>query len=326
MNVASQSQPISLAIERPTVIETNRLKKVYRAGFWMNQKIVTLQDCNLQVFQGETFGLLGQNGAGKTTLLKTLLGIIRPSGGSGTLLGKPLGDRTVKQQVGYLPENPYFYDYLTGWEFLEYAANLFQISPDLRRKRIPELLDLVGLAQSSARKKQLRQYSKGMLQRIGMAQALINDPEVVFLDEPMSGLDPLGRYQIREIIVSLKSQGKTIFFNSHVLSDVEKICDRVAILARGELLCVGSLQELLGTADLYQVRVRGGNPDILRQWLPDVEPIEGYWQGHLRGDPQDFLASLDLMDAQLVGMNLARPSLEEFFVQQLRKRGIYTSQ
>jgi ABC-2 type transport system ATP-binding protein len=237
-----------------------------------------------------------------------------------------LGDRTVKQQVGYLPENPYFYDYLTGWEFLEYAANLFQISPDLRRKRIPELLDLVGLAQSSARKKQLRQYSKGMLQRIGMAQALINDPEVVFLDEPMSGLDPLGRYQIREIIVSLKSQGKTIFFNSHVLSDVEKICDRVAILARGELLCVGSLKELLGTADLYQVRVSGGNPDILRQWLPDVEPIEGYWQGHLRGDPQDFLASLDLMDAQLVSMNLARPSLEEFFVQQLRKRGIYTSQ
>lgn len=326
MNVASQSQPTSLAVERPTVIETNRLKKVYRAGFWMNQKIVTLQDCNLQVFRGETFGLLGQNGAGKTTLLKTLLGIIRPSSGSGTLLGKPLGDRTVKQQVGYLPENPYFYDYLTGWEFLEYAANLFQIPAALYRKRIPELLDLVGLAQSSARKKQLRQYSKGMLQRIGMAQALINDPEVVFLDEPMSGLDPLGRYQIREIIVSLKSQGKTIFFNSHVLSDVEKICDRVAILARGELLCVGSLQELLGRADLYQVRVQGGNPDILRQWLPDVEPVEGYWQGHLRGDPQDFLASLGLMDAQLVGMNLARPSLEEFFVQQLRKRGIYTSQ
>ena len=182
------------------------------------------------------------------------------------------------------------------------------------------------MAQSAARKKQLRQYSKGMLQRIGMAQALINDPDVVFLDEPMSGLDPLGRYQIREIIQSLKAQGKTIFFNSHVLSDVEKICDRVAILARGELLCNGSLHDLLGTADFYQVRVRGGNPEILRRWIPDIEFSDTYWQGHLKGDPQDFIASLELMGAQLLGMNLARISLEEFFVQQLRQRGIYTSQ
>jgi ABC-2 type transport system ATP-binding protein len=320
----AESAPTEM--DRPAVVETIALKKVYRTGFWLNQKVVTLQDCTLQVFRGETFGLLGQNGAGKTTLLKTLLGIIRPTSGTGQLLSKPLGDRSTKQRVGYLPENAYFYDYLTGWEFLEYAANLFQIPRSVQRQRIPELLDLVGLAQSSARKKQLRQYSKGMLQRIGMAQALINDPEVVFLDEPMSGLDPLGRYQIREIILSLKAQGKTVFFNSHVLSDVEKICDRVAILARGEILSIGSLQELLGTADLYQVRVRGGNPDILRQWLPDLEPIEGDWLGHLRGDPQDFLASLKLMQAHLISMNLARPSLEEFFVQQLRKRGIYTSQ
>jgi ABC-2 type transport system ATP-binding protein len=323
---AESAESAPTEMDRPAVVETIALKKVYRTGFWLNQKVVTLQDCTLQVFRGETFGLLGQNGAGKTTLLKTLLGIIRPTSGTGQLLGKPLGDRSTKQRVGYLPENAYFYDYLTGWEFLEYAANLFQIPRSVQRQRIPELLDLVGLAQSSARKKQLRQYSKGMLQRIGMAQALINDPEVVFLDEPMSGLDPLGRYQIREIILSLKAQGKTVFFNSHVLSDVEKICDRVAILARGEILSIGSLQELLGTADLYQVRVRGGNPDILRQWLPDLEPIEGDWLGHLRGDPQDFLASLKLMQAHLISMNLARPSLEEFFVQQLRKRGIYTSQ
>ncbi|MEP0910943.1 ABC transporter ATP-binding protein [Leptolyngbya sp. FACHB-711] len=313
-------------MDRSAVVETIALRKVYRTGFWLNQKVVTLQDCSLQVFRGETFGLLGQNGAGKTTLLKTLLGIIRPTSGTGQLLGKPLGDRSAKQRVGYLPENAYFYDYLTGWEFLEYAAGLFRIPKSVQRQRIPQLLDLVGLAQSSARKKQLRHYSKGMLQRVGMAQALINDPEVVFLDEPMSGLDPLGRYQIREIILSLKSQGKTIFFNSHILSDVEKICDRVAILARGELLCIGSLQELLGNADLYQVRVRDGNPEILRQWLPDVELVEGNWLGHLRGDPQDFLASLKLMQADLISMNLARPSLEEFFVQQLRKRGIYTSQ
>lgn len=292
----------------------------------MNQKIVPLKDCSLRVFQGETFGLLGPNGAGKTTLLKTLLGIIRPTSGSGSLLGQPLGDRSVKQRVGFLPENAYFYNYLTGWEFLQYAAGLFQIPAKVQQQRIPELLELVGLAQSAARKKQLRQYSKGMLQRVGMAQALINDPEVVFLDEPMSGLDPMGRYQIREIILSLKAQGKTIFFNSHVLSDVEIICDRVAILAQGELICVGSLKELLGTADIYHAKVRNGNPQVLQQWLPDLEFQDGCWHGHLQGEPQDFLASLRLMDAELIGLNLARPSLEDFFVGQLRQRGILTSQ
>lgn len=311
---------------RPTVVQTADLRKVYRIGFWMNQKVVPLKHCSLQVFQGETFGLLGPNGAGKTTLLKTLLGIVRPTSGRGSLLGKPLGDRAVKQRVGYLPENPYFYDYLTGWEFLQYAAGLFQIPPAVQRQRIPELLELVGLAQSAARKKHLRQYSKGMLQRIGMAQALINDPDVVFLDEPMSGLDPMGRYQIREIILSLKAQGKTIFFNSHVLSDVELICDRVAVLAQGELICMGTLNELLGTTDVYHVKVRGGSAEVLQQWLPDLEAQDGLWQGHLKGHPQDFLASLRLMNAELVGMNLARPSLEDFFVQQLRQRGIHASE
>jgi len=326
MNATTSSPAVPLTRDRPTVVETYELRKVYRTGFWMNQKMVSLQGCTLQVFQGETFGLLGPNGAGKTTLLKSLLGITRPTSGKGLLLGRALGDRSVKQRVGYLPENAYFYDYLTGWEFLQYAAGLFQIPGSIQKKRIPELLELVGLEQSAARKKQLRQYSKGMLQRIGMAQALINDPEVVFLDEPMSGLDPLGRYQIREIILSLKAQGKTIFFNSHVLSDVEKICDRVAILARGELLCIGSLQELLGNADLYQVKIKGGKPDVLRQWIPDLEFQENHWQGHLKGNPQDFIASLDLMGAQLISMNLSRPSLEDFFVQQLRQRNIYTSQ
>jgi ABC-2 type transport system ATP-binding protein len=326
MNAILPSPALPVTNDRPTVVETYELRKVYRTGFWMNQKMVSLQGCTLKIFQGETFGLLGPNGAGKTTLLKSLLGITRPTSGKGLLLGQGLGDRTVKQRVGYLPENAYFYDYLTGWEFLQYIAGLFQIPTSIQKRRIPELLELVGLEQSAARKKQLRQYSKGMLQRIGMAQALINDPEVVFLDEPMSGLDPLGRYQIREIILSLKAQGKTIFFNSHVLSDVEKICDRVAILARGELLCIGSLQDLLGNADLYQVKIKGGKPDVLRQWIPDLEFQENHWQGHLKGNSQDFISSLDLMGAQLISMNLARPSLEDFFVQQLRQRGIYTSQ
>jgi ABC-2 type transport system ATP-binding protein len=326
MNAIIPAPNAPVTNDRPTVVETYELRKVYRTGFWMNQKNVSLQGCTLQVFKGETFGLLGPNGAGKTTLLKSLLGIARPTSGRGLLLGHTLGDRTVKQRVGYLPENAYFYDYLTGWEFLQYAAGLFQIPAAIQKQRIPALLELVGLEQSAARKKQLRQYSKGMLQRIGMAQALINDPEVVFLDEPMSGLDPLGRYQIREIILSLKAQGKTIFFNSHVLSDVEKICDRVAILARGELLCIGSLQELLGDAELYQVKIKGGKPDVLRQWMPDLDFHENHWQGHLKGNPKDFIGSLELIGAQMIGMNLARPSLEDFFIQQLRERGIYTSQ
>ena len=309
----------------PALVVEN-LRKTYRTGFWLNRKVESLKGVSLSAQQGETFGLLGPNGAGKTTLLKSILGIVRPSGGTGTILGRPLGDRAVRQRVGYLPENPYFYEYLTGWEILEFSASLFQIPLKDARKRIVELLDWVGLSQTAARKKQLRQYSKGMLQRVGLAQALINNPDVVFLDEPMSGLDPLGRYQIREIILSLKAQGKTIFFNSHVLSDVEKVCDRLAILARGELLCIGTIDELLGKAEHYQVRGQGGNPEILGQWLDTLVFEEQYWQGMLKGEPQEFLGSLRLMGGQLLSLNLYRPSLEQFFVEELRQRNIQPSE
>ncbi|MDE5103700.1 MAG: ABC transporter ATP-binding protein, partial [Trichodesmium sp. St19_bin2] len=286
----------------------------------------SLKNCNLTVYQGETFGLLGQNGAGKTTLLKTLLGIVRPTSGSGFLLGQPIGDRSVKEKIGYLPENPYFYDYLTGWEFLQFVAGLFKISKSIQKQRISELLDLVGLSRSTAIRKQLRQYSKGMLQRVGMAQALINDPELVFLDEPMSGLDPMGRYQIREIIVSLNKLGKTIFFNSHVLSDVEKICDRIAILAEGELICIRTMEEILSTDEsCCYVKGRNGNFEILKQWIPDLEFENNFWHGHLQGDPQEFLVSLGLMKATLITMNIERFSLEEYFMQQLRERGIFST-
>ena len=322
MNSAAASQDVAIAGEGQPVVQTYELGKTYRTGFWLNQKIESLKQCTLRVYRGETFGLLGPNGAGKTTLLKTLLGIVRPTAGRGMLLGEALGDRSVKQRVGYLPENAYYYDFLTGWELLQFTAGLFQIPPSVQRQRIPQLLDLVGLAQSAAKKKQLRQYSKGMVQRIWMAQALINDPDVVFLDEPMSGLDPMGRYQIREIILSLKGQGKTIFFNSHILSDVEKICDRIAILAQGELLTIGSLDELLGTTNTYHVKGKGGNIDILKKWLQDLEIENDYWQGILQAEPQDFLNLLPQMDAKIIGLNLARPSLEEFFIQQLHQRGI----
>jgi len=184
----------------------------------------------------------------------------------------------------------------------------------------------VGLDQKTAKKKQLRQYSKGMLQRVGMAQALINDPELVFLDEPMSGLDPLGRYQVREIILSLKEQGKTIFFNSHILTDVEQICDRIAILARGELLCVGSLEEILGRADVYQVIIKGGEAEQLKQWITGLTLVEGLWHGQVNGDPQALIDHLPTLDAQLISVNLARASLEEYFIRQLKERGITSSQ
>ncbi|NJL92051.1 MAG: ABC transporter ATP-binding protein [Coleofasciculaceae cyanobacterium SM2_1_6] len=312
-------------LESVPAIQIQQLQKVYRTGFWLNQTIESLKSCTLTVYRGETFGLLGQNGAGKTTLLKTLLGIVRPSGGTGKLLGEPLGRQQVKQRLGYLPENAYFYDYLTGWEFLEYAAGLFEIPYSVQRRRIPELLELVGLEIATAKKKQLRQYSKGMLQRVGMAQVLINDPELIFLDEPMSGLDPLGRYQLREIILSLKAAGKTIFFNSHVLSEVEQICDRIGILDRGELICEGALADLLGDIDTYQVRGRDGNLEVLRRWVPDLSFDEEQWFGHLQGEPQEFLGSLRLMGAKLIQINLARPTLEEFFVQQLQRRGIHPS-
>ncbi|MCC5648765.1 ABC transporter ATP-binding protein [Nostoc sp. XA013] len=303
------------------VVLTSELRKVYRTGFWLNQKVVSLKNCSLTVYKGETFGLLGPNGAGKTTLLKLLLGIIRPSSGRGLLLGKPIGDRSVKQHIGYLPENPYLYDYLTGWEFLQLAAGLFQIPQSVQRQRIPQLLELVGLSQADARKKLLRRYSKGMLQRVGMAQALINEPDLVFLDEPMSGLDPVGRYQMREIILALKAAGKTIFFNSHVLSEVEQICDRIAILAQGELICSGSLSELLGKNNTYHVKGQGGDWEILKKWIPTLkfEP-DGSWQGTLQDDYYDFLASLRLMEGKIIAMNLSRYSLEEFFIQQIQRK------
>ncbi len=307
------------------VVQTWNLGKTYRTGFWLNQKIESLKNCSLTIYRGETFGLLGPNGAGKTTLLKTLLGITRPTTGKAVILGKPIGDRTVKQQIGYLPENAYLYDFLTAWEFLEFIAGLFQISKRKQRQRIAELLDLVGLAQSTARQKKLKQYSKGMLQRVGMAQALINDPEIVFLDEPMSGLDPMGRYRMREIVLSLKQQGKTIFFNSHVLSDIEQICDRIAFLALGELICQGSLDELLGTSNAYQAVVSGGNSLTLDPWLTNLTQENNYWHGQLKVKPNQFVAHLDDVEAQLVSIHLARPSLEEFFMQQLRDRGIEVS-
>ncbi len=296
------------------VVSVQGLSKTYRTGFWLNQLLTPLQDCSLTVRRGQTFGMLGPNGAGKTTTVKCLLGITQPSQGEGTILGRPLGDQQIKQQVGYLPENPYFYDYLTAWEFLEFAGQVFCIPHSILKERIPTLLELVGLPLDAARKKQMRTYSKGMLQRTGMAQALINDPELVFLDEPMSGLDPIGRYQMREIILSLRQQGKTVFFNSHILSDVEVICDQVALLIGGQLICQGSLDELLGETQSYQIRGRGGETDRLRA-LFDQFSIQGeQWIGEWQGEPEQGVIQAKEKGAQILDLTLRRQTLEEFFV------------
>lgn len=315
---APQNRPLE---GRPVVVQTQGLAKAYRTGFWLNQRVTSLKDCSLTIYQGETFGLLGPNGAGKTTLLKILLGIIRPTAGTATLLGHPLGDSAVKQRIGYLPENAYFYDFLTGWEFLQYTAGLFGLSKAAQQRRIVELLDLVGLSQAAAKKKQLRQYSKGMLQRVGMAQALINDPDVVFLDEPMSGLDPTGRFQVREIILALKGEGKTIFFNSHILSDVEVICDRIAMLDQGELIALGNLDELLGTADQYVVKGRGGRIADLEPWLDHLTVQGDLWHGHVKGDPYAFAKQIPVAGGHLIALQQTRPTLEEFFIDKIRQRG-----
>ncbi len=302
-------------------LQTQALTKTYRTGFWLRQKVTSLKPVSLTIQSGETFGLLGPNGAGKTTLMKLVLGIIRPTSGGGMVLGRPLGDRLIKARIGYLPENPYLYESLTGWECLELMSTLHQVPRSVQKQRLPELLDLVGLAQQAARKKTLRRYSKGMLQRIGLAQSLVNDPDLVLLDEPMSGLDPLGRYQVREIILRLKNQGKTIFFNSHILSDVEHLCDRVAVLARGELLAIGTLDALLGGGQTYHVQGRGGTSEHLAQWIENLEYQGGFWHGQLRVSLPELVQNLASTGAELLSLNLERQSLEEFFVQQLRQRG-----
>lgn len=224
-------------------IETIDLSKDYRTGFWRKRSKRALDSLNLRVEEGQVFGLLGPNGAGKTTTLTLLLRLVFPTRGSARILGKSYEDRSVRARVGYLPENPYLYDHLTAEELLNYVGELFGLSAAARRSRVGELIERVGLAEWRA--VPLRKFSKGMVQRAGIAQALMNDPDVVFLDEPMSGLDPLGRREVRDLILGLRARGKTVFFSTHILSDAETLCDRVAILSQGRLQGCGELHEIL---------------------------------------------------------------------------------
>ncbi len=305
-------------------ISTEELTKHYTVGFWRPRPYVALHALTLHVGQGEVFGFLGPNGAGKTTTLKLLMQLIFPSSGRAEILGRPVGDVDVKRLIGYLPENPYFYDYLTAEELLEYFGALFGHPAAERRRRTSALLDEVGIG--AERRLPLRKFSKGMLQRVGIAQALINDPQVVFLDEPMSGLDPLGRREIRELILRLRDRGTTVFFSSHVLSDAEALCSRVAILAKGRLVAEGPLSEILAfKARGWELVVSGltasalakvrGHAEILRE--TSLGPSRYALELPLTVPPERVLAELVATGAELVSLNRLHETLEDVFVRRV---------
>jgi len=237
-----------------TVIETRALTKVYR-DFWGRQKVRALKALDLEIYQGEVVGLLGPNGSGKTTTLKLLLGLLFPTEGQALVFGKDSTDVAKNERIGYLPEESYLYRFLNAEETLDFYGRLFDISPQVRRQRIDQLIAMVGLEQ--ARKRQLKEYSKGMTRRIGLAQALINEPELILLDEPTSGLDPIGTREMKDLILRFRDEGKTVVMCSHLLADVQDVCDRIAILHQGELKELGRVDDLLTVADVTQIRASG---------------------------------------------------------------------
>lgn len=234
-------------------IRIEELRKAFKSGWPGRPAVTALDGLSLDVARGEIFGFLGPNGAGKTTTLKILMGLMRPDGGRVAILGASAGEVEVRKRIGFLPESPYFYDYLTAREFLTFYGELAGLLGTTLSKRVGYLLDAVGLAHAEHR--QLRKFSKGMLQRVGLAQAIIHDPELVVLDEPMSGLDPLGRKQVRDVILQLREQGKTVFFSSHIIPDVEMICDRVGVVMKGRLVAMGRVDELVGHAHTQSVEI-----------------------------------------------------------------------
>lgn len=257
------------------VVQVRGLTKDYRQHFWQSSTRV-LHGVHFDVEQGEIFGFLGPNGSGKSTTIKILLEIIFPTSGDAKIFGYPAGSIEAKRRLGFLPENPYFYDYLTGFQFLTFHGRLWGLDSSYLNRRIPEVLELTGMQGTENRP--LRHFSKGMLQRIGLAQAILPNPELVILDEPMTGLDPVGRKEVRDLMLELKRQGKTVFFSTHILSDVETVCDRVAILNKGHLLSCGSLDELVSVESKYADIVWSTSYTQLKPWL-DAEGLEASDQG-----------------------------------------------
>ncbi|HEY5838716.1 MAG TPA: ABC transporter ATP-binding protein [Pyrinomonadaceae bacterium] len=301
------------------VVEIENLTKDYEVGFWRKRKVRALDGLTLKVEPRQIFGFLGANGAGKTTTLKLLMRLIFPTAGRASILGQDINDISMHQRIGYLPENPYFYDYLTPREFLDYSGQLFGLDSATRKRRAEELLTRVNLDQKSWNR-QLRKLSKGMLQRVGLAQALVNDPEIVFMDEPMSGLDPVGRREVRDLIASLRTEGKTVFMCSHILSDIEVLCDNVAILKQGRLAHAGSLDELSAReVNLIEVVATGANEAALRenldgkaQVLIDASGLRIQVQNEKEIDA--VIAAVRKANGKLVSVQPVRQSLEELFL------------
>ena len=310
----------------PPAIRIQELTKDYAIGFWRQRQYRALDRLSLDIEPGEVFGFLGPNGAGKTTTLKLLMQLIFPTSGRAEILGRPAGDIAARQRIGYLPENPSFYDYLTAEELLEYFAQLFGYRAADRRKRVAALLDRVGIG--AERRLQLRRFSKGMIQRVGIAQALLNDPEVIFLDEPMSGLDPLGRRDVRSLILELRDQGRTVFFSSHILADAEAMCRRVAVVAGGRLAASGTLTEILAfQVHGWELVVSNLTPEVLARVKPSVRQTTEISPGRyalelsLEQAPDRILADLAAAGATLVSLNPLRDTLEDFFMKRVAEMG-----
>jgi ABC-2 type transport system ATP-binding protein len=303
-------------------IEILGLEKTYLVGFWRKRPKTALRPLNLTVEEGEIFGFLGPNGAGKTTTLKLLMGLIFPTAGSARILGRDWTDPEIKAQIGFLPEQPYFYDYLTAHELLEYYGQLSGVPAKDRKRRAEEVLHQVGLRDIKG--VQLRKFSKGMLQRVGIGQAILHDPKLVFFDEPMSGLDPMGRREVRDLMEQLKHAGKTVFFSTHILSDAEALCDRVAIIHRGELRGVGAVEDLTSTVQ--------GKIEVIWQGTSVPSSIKALdAECHVTGDTvravmpdtrQD--AAIDALRREhirLLAITPVRTSLEDYFVEKLQSSG-----
>ncbi|MDH5640879.1 MAG: ABC transporter ATP-binding protein [Nitrospira sp.] len=304
------------------VVQIEQLCKTFRVGFW-GKKVTAVNQLSLDVRRGEVFGFLGPNGAGKTTTLKMLMGLIYPTSGTASIFGHPIGTQEAKERLGFLPESPYFYDYLTGSEFLRFYGHLFGLRGAALEKQVDVLLDTVGM--SHARDLQLRKFSKGMLQRVGIAQALINDPELVVLDEPMSGLDPIGRKEVRDLILRLKESGKTILFSSHILHDAELLCNRVAMIMKGRLVACGHVSELLAGSTTHEVEMVIDRllPEALERIKPLAKKVvlQGEQVMVVLTSQQDVDQVLDVVrsaKAKLVALTPHKASLEDLFIREAK--------
>jgi ABC-2 type transport system ATP-binding protein len=304
-------------------LELRGLRKSYRIGHIRQRLRPVLKGLDLTVPRGQVFGYLGPNGSGKTTTIKIVVGLLRHDAGEGSVLGVPLADRAWRYRVGYLPEHPYLYDYLTAREYLEYVGRLFGLSARDRKDRAAELLERVGMSRSAD--VSLRRVSKGMLQRVGLAQALVNDPDLVILDEPMSGLDPIGRHLVRRLILSLKDAGKTVFFSTHILGDAETLCDQVGLLREGTLLASGPLNEILALDVSHMEVIVSGLPPEAADAL-DAAIVQRTMGERRRlevpeGDLVPLLERVRSAGGRVLSVQPVRQSLEEFFVREMGPAG-----